>query len=207
MGRSRHRIFGHALPRREEARHEVGIAPGRGGEDREGVEGRQQGQVGLEIAHLVFGFVHGHEIAGGPDFLGARSEGGLESSREVHLPSRSSGKVEGQKLARARHPQSPALRRELDGVEPGLEPREDHEGRSQGGVPAEVDLGLGSEPADGVTPACAHEERGLRKVVLGRDRLKGAVGQPGRERHHPRRVSAEDAARERVDVIQGEPHG
>ena len=63
---------------REEARDEVGVAARGGDENRERVEGGQEGQVGLEVADLVLGLVDRHEVAGGPDLLGTRARGPLE---------------------------------------------------------------------------------------------------------------------------------
>ena len=73
-------------------------------------------------------------------------------------------------------------------------------------MPAQVHLYGGRHPADLVLALAAHEERGLREVVLGRDRLQRRVVQPALERHHGRRVAGEDPARERVDLEESQLH-
>jgi hypothetical protein len=77
---------------------------------------------------------------------------------------------------------------------------EQHEGRGERGVPAQIHLGDRREPAQLVNGAGADQESRLGEVVLGGDRLHRPGIRPAREQTHGRRVAGKDPVGERVDL-------
>ena len=119
-------------------------------------------------------------------------------------PSAGSGGREGKSRASRSpsrgHPQRPALRAEVDLRPPVLDLVEDHPGRGERRVTAQVHLVGRGHPADLEVALLADEEGRLREVVLGGDRLHRRVGQPAVERHDRGRVAGEGPARESIDL-------
>ena len=77
----------------------------------------------------------------------------------------------------------------------------------QCGVPAQIDLDGGREPADMVADRPAHIERRLGLVVLHGDLLHRRRGQPSGQRANPGRVAVEQLIGESVDLVVTKLHG
>ena len=65
---------------------------------------------------------------------------------------------------------------------------------------------LGVNQRQAITLALRHQERGLREIVLGRDGLHRCLVQPGVEGADRRRVSAQHAVSEGIDLKQSDRH-
>ncbi len=115
-------------------------------------------------------------------------------------------KIQDNSIAIPRYRQEPRLRVEYDRVTNHAEAVEQHKCGCQRRVAAQLDLGCRREPADAVVLAVRHEERRLGQVVLCRDRLHQAIGQPGLERADRRRVALERPLRKSIDLVDVDLH-
>ena len=84
---------------------------------------------------------------------------------------------------------------------------ENDERRGERGVAAQIDLDRGRHPAQLELPSARNHERRLGEIVFARDVLECVVRQPAFEKTDARRISAEDAVCEGIDLIVGEAHG
>src|SRR5687768_16454883 len=78
-----------------------------------------------------------------------------------------------------------------------------HKGRGQRGVSTEVDFLGRRKPSNTVLSVFGDEVRRFGLVVFGGNRLQKLVGQPAFELTNGGRVSTENFAVKRVDLVQG----
>ncbi|MNJ65941.1 hypothetical protein D3C77_619820 [compost metagenome] len=74
-------------------------------------------------------------------------------------------------------------------------------------MPTQRHLGRRGEPADMPGIRFAHQERRFRQVVLGGDTLHLLVGQPLLKAIDDRRIAAEGAVAEGIDLVERQGHG
>jgi hypothetical protein len=75
-------------------------------------------------------------------------------------------------------------------------------------VAAHHHFGRWGEPAQfivGIT-RCFYQECGFAEIILGGNRLKHIIREPGFERHDRSRISGEGRTRERVNLSEGDFH-
>ena len=96
---------------------------------------------------------------------------------------------------------------EVEALPRCLEFVKEHEGRGQGGVPAEIHLQFRREPAETPTRRFFHQEGRLGEVILQRDGLHQRVRKPLGQDHHGRRIAREGMIAEGIDLEKRQAHG
>jgi hypothetical protein len=212
MGRAGHGILGHAGAGREIARDEIAVVAGCCRDHGEAVERGDTREIGLERAHVGLAGEDGEAVARRQHLAGRGTERAGDIAQIVARRRRARREIHPENTAVARHDQRVAdLGLEGDAVAPGHELGEDDVRGRQCRMAGQIDLDGGREPAQAESVALAlvqgYEERGLRQIVLGGDRLHRRVGQPGVERAHCRRIAGEHAVGEGIDLVDRNLHG
>jgi hypothetical protein len=178
--RARHRVFVDPARRGEKPRYEIGFARPRGRDDHgEPVECGERREIGRQREDVVGAVVDGEVVARGKERGRALPERGHQLLRHRARRGRTSRKIERQKIAVARDRQGACLLGlESDAARSRHQNAEHDKPRSQRRMPAQIDFGRRSEPAQPVTLPLGHEKRGFRQIVLGGDRLHYIIGQP-----------------------------
>ena len=86
-------------------------------------------------------------------------------------------------------------------------PLEQHLSSRQGGVPAEVHLAAGGEPAQVISPLVSQHEGRFREVVFPGDRLQQGVGEPCLQHAHRRWIAAEGTIGKGRQLFNRNLHG
>ncbi len=141
--------------RHEEPRDEVAVAPRGRGDHRHAVERGHPRHVRLQGPHLVLALEDRQVVARGERFAGPRAERPRQRvERAVRRLRRARREVERQPVPVGGHPQRPALRAEVDLGPAVLDLVEDHPGRGERRVAAEVHLvGRASSTGSGSRPS------------------------------------------------------
>ena len=204
MDRAGHRVLGNAGAGREIARHEIIRAAPGGDRQAHRKQARDPGVVGDEAADSRLVLELDENILEISELrLGRPVEDPVERVRQSRQRLRVEARqVETVAVLAARHAQgSRPCRKGQRSARPVL--AEKHMRRSQGGMPAKVDLVHRREPAQLPVPrrlAGAGEGR-FSQIVFFRDRLHERVGQPALQDQHRCRVAGEHVTGEGVDLI------
>jgi len=204
VGAAGDRILRYRIPREETAGNEIVREAWRGHDDAQGGKALQELQVRPQRAHRGFVLQDRQHVPGTVGRRGPDAKAALQLVLQLRGgPARTSGEVEHQILALARHGQGATQALEHHSVRPGFQLVEEHPGAGQSGMAAEIDLSQGGEPADVPPFRLFHEEGRLGQVVLPSDGLQHALREPGIEADHRCGVAREGPVSEGIDLEEG----
>src|SRR6516162_2713278 len=209
MRRAGHPVLVDAVVRRKIARDEIDAVTAGGRRDHARLRDlAHRGEIGTQSRNLLGAVVDGESAAARDKALRWRGVERREYAGVGGLLLRRPGReVHRQQIAVTGYLERPGLH----GVEPhrALFRRENSGHDITGGerrMPAQIDLDGRREPAQQIAVSLRHKECGLGEVVLSRDRLHRRPRQPFRQRAYRRRITAESAAGESIDLIERNAH-
>lgn len=176
-----HRVFVDADVGPEPARDEIEALAARGHRHPAARQALQPGEVRRQGSDRLFVVDH-HEVIVGLQHFRLGNTQRLQQSVRCRARLRTLGReVHRQRVALAPYAQLAAAGGETQYRGSVVELVDQHPGRRQGRMAAQVHLDLRREPAQSIVAVAADDKGGFRKIVLFRDGLQALVVQPGIE--------------------------